>query len=691
VAGNLSRVAPPGSDGGVGRRWIAALVLALVTLLLAATSAVGALRAGMDVLEFPGPLVVVVVVAVGGLVVRAQPRNPVGWLLIGAALAVALADTGAQAANAQLPGSRWMAWVGTWTRPVGVYVLLVLVPLHFPRGLPPGAAWAKLRLAVVAGLVCLAGWYAIRPGPVQLTGAENPLGLEVTASLLAALNVVATGFGVLMLMVGLAGLVHRYRRGTRTERSQVKWIAYAAGLWLALVLVSWPAAAIDPALGTLVELGLLLVGIGLPIAIGIAVLGHGRYDVDQLISRTMVYGTLTLAVITLYIVSVGYLGALLQARDSTLVSLLATGVVAVAFSPLRERLQRVANRLVYGERSDPYTALDRLGRRLDAAAPPQELLDLAAAELANALRVQYAAVESTSADGEVTVAEHGERPPAARLARSELHASGAHIGWLTVGPLVEGQQLPAADRALLESLSRPVGATLHARALAAELQRSRAALVAAREEERSRLHRELHDGLGPELATISMLAEVARDVTRADPARAEALLDGLVDRTLHAVSDLRLVVHALRPPALEALGLLGALRSYAATHTERGLHVTVDASGGGSPLAAEVEVALYRIAVEAITNVTRHARAQTCVVRLSIEDDGVALDVYDDGRGLASDHVPGVGLTSMRIRAAELDGHCVVTAGPDGGTHVNARLPGTTRDAVDALTVAPGT
>jgi hypothetical protein len=289
-----------------------------------------------------------------------------------------------------------------------VYVLLVLVPLHFPRGLPPGAAWVKLRLAVVAGLVCLAGWYAIRPGPVQLTGAENPLGLEVTASLLAALNVVATGFGVLMLMVGLAGLVHRYRRGTRTERSQVKWIAYAAGLWLALVLVSWPAAAIDPALGTLVELGLLLVGIGLPIAIGIAVLGHGRYDVDQLISRTMVYGTLTLAVITLYIVSVGYLGALLQARDSTLVSLLATGVVAVAFSPLRERLQRVANRLVYGERSDPYTALDRLGRRLDAAAPPQELLDLAAAELANALRVQYAAVESTSADGEVTVAEHGE-------------------------------------------------------------------------------------------------------------------------------------------------------------------------------------------------------------------------------------------------------------------------------------------
>lgn len=650
-------------------------MLAALVLVAAATAVMAAVVARSDVADLAGLVIVVVTTPVGVLIARAQPRNPVGWLLLGSALAMAVAEAGAQLANAGSPGSSWVAWMGTWTRPVAVYVLLVFVPLHFPDGLPPGQVWRTVQRAAVAVLFLIAGGSALRPGPIQLTDVANPLGLSVPAPVGSVVEVIVSGAGLGMLLAAVVALVHRYRHGGRTQRSQVKWVAYAVSLWLVLVLLSGPAQALDPRLGIVVEVGLLAAGAGLPVAIGIAVLRHRLYDVDLLISRTLVYGTLTVAVVGLYIVAVGYLGALLQARGSLLVSLLATGLVAVVFSPLRERLQRAANRLVYGDRVDPYAALDRLGRRLDAAASPQELLNLAATDVADALRMRYAAVESASPPGAVVVAAHGRPPTGGRLERIRLAAGGGTVGWLAVGPLADGEELSAADRDLLEALSRPVGATLHARDLAAEVQRSRVALVTAREEERARLHRDLHDGLGPELATVSMLAEAARDVARIDPPRAETLLDDLVERAQHAVADLRHVVHALRPPALDALGLVGALRAYAATHTQRGFSVSIDAAEPLPPLPAAVEVAAYRIAAEAITNVARHADARTCNLRLGAAGDRVHLDVVDDGRGLAPDHTPGVGLVSMRTRAAELGGHCTVAARPDGGTVVSAWLP----------------
>lgn len=665
----------PRGDTSGGSHWLLALPLVALVLLAASGGFLQGMMLGTSVHELGGLVMAVVAVGTGALIVRAQPRNPVGWLLLLAALGLAVSGAGVQLAGAHLPGRHWLAWVSTWGRPVGIYSLIVLLPLHFPDGLPPGPRWRRLRGAAVTVLAVDATWSAVRPGPIQMTDVPNPLGLsalEPASAVVDGVLVVAT----LSVFIGsVASVAHRYRHGGRTQRSQIKWLAFAVGLWLVGVLVSWPAQLLDSRVFSATQFALLVAGAGLPAAVGIAVLRHRLYDVDLILSRTLVYGALTVSVVVLYVVVVGYLGALLQASGTLLVSLLATAVVAMAFSPLRERLQRAANRLVYGDREDPYAALDRLGQRLDEAASPQQLLDRAAEEVADALRLRYVAIELDSPAATTIVAEHGVAAPGSRLERISLHAGGATVGWLSVGPVTDGEELSGADRKLLEALARPVGATLHAHRLAADLQRSREALAATRESERSRLHRDLHDGLGPELATVSMLAEAASEVLRTHPARAEGLLNDLAERARQAVADLRDVVHALRPPALDALGLVGALRAYAEAHAQRGLCVEIDAAEPLGALPAAIEVAAYRIAVEAITNVTRHAGARSCTVRLSAPGKRLLLEIVDDGRGLAADDVPGVGVISMQTRAAELGGACVVAAAPDGGTIVSAWLP----------------
>jgi signal transduction histidine kinase len=215
-----------------------------------------------------------------------------------------------------------------------------------------------------------------------------------------------------------------------------------------------------------------------------------------------------------------------------------------------------------------------------------------------------------------------------------------------------------------------------AKKLSADLQRSRERLVSAREEERRRLRRDLHDGLGPQLASLTMTAEAAKDLIQTDPARAEDLLGGVMQRAQDAVSDVRRLVYELRPPALDALGLLAALRAHTDHQGEGSTRVMVEAPGALPPLPAAVEVAAYRIVMEALNNVARHAEARRCEVRLYLAEPGMlTLEVSDDGRGIEDDHKPGVGLSSMRERAEELGGSCAVASVPSGGTRVKARLP----------------
>ena len=371
------------------------------------------------------------------------------------------------------------------------------------------------------------------------------------------------------------------------------------------------------------------------------------------------------------------LGAAFRAQGDLAVSLVATGVAAVLFQPLRQRLQRGVNRLLYGERDDPYAVLARLGRRLEATLTPDAVLPTIVQTVREALRLPYVALRLAAEPADDPPAAAAAGAPARATLRLPLVYQHEPVGELLLAPRGPGAPFSPTDRRLLDDLSRQAGVAVHAVRLTAALRRSRARLVAAREEERRRLRRDLHDGLGPALAGMTLQTDAARDLSATDPARADALLADLTEQLQAATADVRRLVDALRPPALDELGLVGALRAQAARHELGRTRITVVAPGALPPLPAAVEVAAYRIAQEALTNVLRHAAAPRAVVALRYDAPAACLtvEVTDDGRGLPPDLRPGVGLASMRERAEELGGRCAVGALPAGGTRVRAELP----------------
>jgi signal transduction histidine kinase len=500
------------------------------------------------------------------------------------------------------------------------------------------------------------------------------------------------------LAAGVAAQVYRYRRvASPVQRQQTKWVVFGAGMaavglagQLAIEIVGERGSGLALLRDELIvrPVGLALVA-ALPVSIAVALLRYRLWDVDLLISRTLLYGLLTASVVGTYALVVGALGGLLRVEGSPTVSLLAAGLVAVLFQPLRERLQRGVNRLLFGERDDPYAVLSRLGRRLGATLAPEAVLPAVVATVRDALKLPYAAVTLRREDGPSVAAAAGE--PVADPLRLPLLHRGEPVGELVVGPRGPGEGWSPADRRLLEDVASQAGAAVHAVRLTADLQRltadlqaARERLVMAREEERRRLRRDLHDDLAPTLASLGLTAATAQELLGADPAAAAGLLAEMHTGLRAAVGDVRRLAYELRPPTLDELGLVAAVRERAAQHDGRGaglggtepgrLRVLVEAPESLPALSAAVEVAAYRIVQEALTNVARHAGARTCRVRLGL-DEALLVEVVDDGAGLPSDRRVGVGIVAMRERAAELGGTCLVEALARGGTRVVARLP----------------
>ena len=248
------------------------------------------------------------------------------------------------------------------------------------------------------------------------------------------------------------------------------------------------------------------------------------------------------------------------------------------------------------------------------------------------------------------------------------------VGHLVLASRSGEAQLTRADRQLLEDMARHAGVIVHAVHLTADLRRSRERLVLAREEERRRLRRDLHDGLGPTLAGLTLTLAAAREYLPRDPTATDTLLQELAKQVQGAVTDIRRLVYELRPPTLDDLGLIGALRDQAARYAHGGLQIAVEAPDALDPLPAAVEVAAYRIGMEALTNVVRHAHAHICTLTVQ-RDSNLVLTISDDGCGLPVAPVLGIGVRSMRERAEELGGSCTIEARPEGGTLVVACLP----------------
>jgi signal transduction histidine kinase len=490
--------------------------------------------------------------------------------------------------------------------------------------------------------------------------------------------------------------VFRYRRvSNAVQRQQIKWVVFGiSAAVMAFLGIAVTLSAFAPTPTSSSTVATILVGYALvyaamlliPLSIGVAILRQHLWDIDLIINRTLVYGALTASVILLYVLVVGGLGGLVQVRGNLAISLLATGLAAVLFQPLRYRLQRGVNHLMYGERDDPYAVLSRLGSRLESTLAPDAMLPAVAKTVRETLRLPYAEIQLKREDGFETAATAGN--PVEKALRLPLVYGGETVGQLVLGPRSGEEEFATAERRLLEDLAHQIGASAHATLmtdealkLSADLQRSRERLVEAREEERRRLRRDLHDGLGPQLSSQALTIDAVRKLMRRDPDAAEGLLLELKADAQAAVTDVRRLVYGLRPPALDDLGLLGALGESAAQYSAKGLHVSVEGSDNLPPLSAAVEVAAYRIAQEALTNVARHAEATTCTVYLAIEEAGaLCVEVRDDGRGVPDSQEnssvrAGVGLMSMRERATELGGSLVVEPLSGGGTRVRVRLP----------------
>jgi two-component system NarL family sensor kinase len=687
------------------RAAILAYGLLAVGLTEAAVAVAGAVVADMSLSRAVDSYLVtntamgVTVLLCGALIARHRPGNPIGWLFLGFGLAhltsaalTPLQDYGA-AHGWPVPALRALVTVSLLAWPFGIGMLLPLALALFPDGASVSRRWRSLRWLTIAAGAGFVAWMGVADAWLILDGTriESYLALDAPGAL-----VLANPALLAVYLVVIASLVVRYRRGDDRTRRQLLWLLLAV---IAIIVVNWQRWV----LADLSEEGiLLLLTVPLiPVAVVIAILRHQLFDIRLVVSRTVLYAALTGAVVGSYAVLVALLDGVLRGFGAPV---LATVLIALAFNPVRVWLQRGVDRAFYGARRDPVLAVSTVGDRLAGE-------DLAGVlgGVREALRLPFAALriypqktaswtgrheavpqigpqgtspdaesESDQQSGSREVAASGT-PPAA-LCAVPLSYHGERVGELVVGVRPGQSRLSGADLTVLDLLATPLAVALHATALSEALQASRERLVTAAEEERRRLHRELHDSLGPTLTGAAFSADAIGNLAATDPDRARVLSTELRAQLTAAIGDVRRMVYGLRPPALDELGLVGALRRYAG-QLDGGLRVTVTADERLPVLPAAVEVAAYRIATEALTNVVRHAAARSAAVSVAASGAALRLRVDDDGRAVNGDGPPdrdgwrpGVGLRSIAERAAELGGACEAGPTPTGG-RVSAVLP----------------
>jgi len=645
---------------------------------------------------------------VGALIASRLPTNPIGWIFcVGGLLyeiqrfSIAYADY-ALLGGFGWPGGETVAWFSTWVALAGPVLAGVFLMLLFPNGRLPSRSWLIVAWVAIFGAALLALGDAFTPDQLRTHSfVENPFGVVGVIGgtfpmykVTSASTILGTTLLLMSTLAALFSLILRLHRARGDERQQLKWFLYAAvpatvcvGVALIDVVLhnlnafflffknspdytgpwSWEFIIFISYLGVYAALAV-------PVFTYVAILKYRLYDIDIIVNRTLVYGALSACIVGIYVLTVVALGALFRAQGNLAISLLATGLVATLFQPLRGRLQRGVNRLMYGERDDPYAVISRLGKRLEAAIAPDTVLPTVVETIAQALKLPYAAILLKEGEGFRTAASYGS--PRGEPETLPLVYQREEIGRLVLSPRAPGEGFSDADRSLLEDLARHAEVAVHAVRLTADLQRSRERLVATREEERRRLRRDLHDGLGAQLAGLNVQAGTLRRLIPHDPDAADELVVELREELRGAIADIRRLVYDLRPPALDDLGLVEALRQLAERYgsEDEQLRMLVEAPEDLPGLPAAVEVAVYRITQEALTNVARHAQAQSCVVQLAVNGD-VALEIVDDGVGIRAERSAGVGLSSMQERASELGGSCIVESTRGSGTRVLARLP----------------
>jgi signal transduction histidine kinase len=575
-----------------------------------------------------------------------------------------LAHHGLVADAGSVPAVAVFAVGGSASRSVGWYLVSLGVPLWFPDGRlqPSRRNWLpRAFLVVLIGAVI----DPLTDRQADMTGLgdwHNPIAPPRPWDLVSSVAFLAHVPLAAVVTVGIiVQLISRFRHGTPLLRQQLKLFVAAAVL---------PIVATPIVFSIGYETGPWIFGatvLPLPFAIGFAVLARGLYDLRTAANRTLVWLTLSAIVAGVYALVIAGVGNRLDVRGASWLPWVAAAIVAVSFAPLRDALQRGVNRVTFGRWDEPYDVLAALGKQLEATADVTGLLDQLVGELQG---LGLRNVSITDRHGHRLAGGSGDSGDS----RLQLVAFGQPIGELRFAP--HATPLRGRDRQLLDDLSGHLGGVLHAHELTLDLQRARERLVLAREEERRRLRRDLHVGLGPALAGLLLRLDVLAGRVVSDSAAA-ADVATLRDELRATMADVRRVVEGLRPPALDELGLRGSIEQV----TQRlatGSTTTVGIDVDDMPqLPAAVEVAAFRITTEAVTNVVRHAGATRCHVRVSAANGLLLVAVSDNGQGIQSNGraAAGHGLQTMRERAEELRGQLRISSSPANGTTVTAEIP----------------
>ena len=586
----------------------------------------------------------------GAVIARHRPDNAVGWLFVadgvGHATGALMAPIGALAHDhgaTTLERLASAALMYSWPWSIGLFLPLAL--LLVPDGRVPSGFWRVVAWAVVLTSPLFVAEIGLSPEPVADGYAPGFLTTSRYDDL-SALWTVAELRTSAALLLAVVSLVVRYRRGDEQRRRQLLWLVLAAIVVIAVV-IPWSFVSGTPIV-------VLLAFPLIPVAVAVGIVRAQLLDIRLVVSRALAWLLLSLGAVTGYVVLVAALDTVISARVGR--SALVTVLVALALAPLLPRVQRLVDRWMYGDRGNPARVASRVGEEL-LSGDAGDLTGVAEA-VRTALRLPYVAVRSAIS----LLAEAGTSDGA--VDRVPLSYGGEEVGELVVGLRAGERRLSSTDRSTLLIVAASLALAVRAVALSHDLRRSRERLVMAREEERRRIRQDLHDGLGAALTGIALSADAAGNLVGTEPAAASSLLTGLRHDVREAIGDVRRLVDDLRPPALDELGLLQALRQRADQLAWRAdgttIDVRIDVPETLPALPAAVEVAAFRIATEALTNVARHAHATGATLRLEC-NGRLDLAVLDDGRSEAP-WAPGVGLSGMRDRAVELGG--TFEAGP---------------------------
>jgi signal transduction histidine kinase len=631
---------------------------------------------------------------VGAMIASRQHRNATAWIFLAIASCAGLAFAGSEYSTyalvtrpGSLPAGAFVAVIAElmW---VGILALsFTYLPLLFPDGRLPSRRWRPFAW-ITGGFICLVALvFLLDPGRIGPTHVTNPLGVEALRDVVRIVE--GPGFGLLLILglTSVASLVLRFRRAGGSQRQQIKWFLFGATLLALQFVVDGIVQALGVRGGFLLDTILPAVAFtALPVGAGIAILKYRLYDIDLVINRTVLFGILAAFITAIYVGIVIGIGSLVGGRGNLLLSIVATAVVAVAFQPIRARAGHFANRLVYGKRATPYEVLSRFSDHLGEAYSTEDVLPSIARMIGEAMGAERAAVWVHVGDRVRPAATWPDSDPGRSPIRRDgpglpsfpdderafpVRHQGELLGALSV-TTSRREPLNETQERLLEDLAGQAGLLLRNVRLIEELRASRQRLVAAQDQERRRLERNIHDGAQQQLVALAVKIRLARTMAGRDAEKAQDLLDELQGEAQEALENLRDLARGIYPPLLADKGLAAALEAQA---RKVPFPVRVEQNGIGR-YPAEAEATAYFCVLEALQNAAKYAEASSATVRLSQEDGHLVFSVADDGRGFdPATTPPGSGLQNMADRVEALGGSIDVVSSPGAGTDITGRIP----------------